>query len=41
MTDGNLGLRVVEIIEACHKSMRRKVRRNGETVNIESRGTAS
>ncbi len=40
-TDGNLGLRVVEIIEACHKSMRRKVRRNGETVNIESRGNAS
>ena len=37
-TDGQLGLRVVEIIEACHQSMRRKVRRNGETVNIESRG---
>jgi predicted dehydrogenase len=37
-TDGQLGLRVVETIEACHHSMRRKVRRNGETVNIESRG---
>lgn len=41
ITDGNLGRRVVEIIEACHKSMRRKVRRNGETVNIEPRGSAS
>ena len=37
-TDGQLGLRVVETIEACHHSMRRKVRRNGETVNIEARG---
>ena len=37
-TDGQLGLRVVEIIEAASKSMRRKVRRNGETVNIEARG---
>lgn len=37
-TDGQLGLRVVELIEATSKSMRRKVRRNGETVNIESRG---
>jgi predicted dehydrogenase len=41
ITDGKLGLRVVEVIEACHKSMRRKVRRNGETVNIESRGSVS
>jgi predicted dehydrogenase len=32
-TDGHLGLRVVELIEACHQSMRRKVRRNGETVD--------
>jgi predicted dehydrogenase len=37
-TDGQLGLRVVELIEATSQSMRRKVRRNGETVNIESRG---
>jgi predicted dehydrogenase len=37
-TDGQLGLRVVEIIEGASMSMRRKVRRNGETVNIESRG---
>jgi predicted dehydrogenase len=41
LTDGQLGLRVVEIIEASHKSMRRKVRRNGETINIESRGKAA
>ena len=41
LTDGQLGLRVVEIIEASHKSMRRKVRRNGETVNIEARGIAA
>ena len=29
------GLRVVQIIEAAHQSMRRKVRRNGETVKIQ------
>lgn len=40
-TDGQLGLRVVEIIEAASLSMRRKVRRNGETVNIESRSKQS
>ncbi len=40
-TDGQLGLRVVEIIEAASQSMRRKVRRNGETVNIQSRGKTS
>lgn len=40
-TDGHLGLRVVETIEACHKSMRRKVRRNGETVDIKSSGKTS
>lgn len=34
VTDGQLGLRVVEIIEATHQSMRRKVRRNGETVQV-------
>jgi predicted dehydrogenase len=36
LTDGKLGLRVVEIIEAAHLSMRRKVRRNGETVEIKA-----
>ena len=41
ITDGPLGLRVVEIIEACHKSMRRKVRRNGETVSIDPKGHTS
>ena len=41
ITDGQLGLRVVEIIEACHKSMRRKVRRNGETVSIDPKGHTS
>jgi len=40
-TDGQLGLRIVELIEATSKSMRRKVRRNGETVNIESRRKAA
>lgn len=35
LTDGQLGLRVVEIIEATHQSMRRKVRRNGETVQLQ------
>jgi predicted dehydrogenase len=40
-TDGQLGLRVVELIEATSQSMRRKVRRNGETVNIQSRGKTS
>lgn len=35
ITDGQLGLRVVEIIEATHQSMRRKVRRNGETVQLQ------
>jgi predicted dehydrogenase len=37
-TDGQLGLRVVELIEATSRSMRRKVRRNGETVDIQQRG---
>jgi len=40
-TDGQLGLRVVELIEATSQSMRRKVRRNGETVNVQSRGKTS
>jgi predicted dehydrogenase len=40
-TDGQLGLRVVELIEATSQSMRRKVRRNGETVNVEQRGRTS
>ena len=35
LTDGQLGLRVVQIIEAAHHSMRRKVRRNGETVQLQ------
>ncbi len=34
-TDGQLGLRVVELIEATHASMRRKIRRNGETVQVQ------
>lgn len=34
-TDGQLGLRVVELIEATSASMRRKVRRNGETVQVQ------
>jgi len=33
-TDGQLGLRVVELIEATSSSMRRKIRRNGETIDI-------
>lgn len=41
MTDGQLGLRVVEVIEAASLSMRRKVRRNGETVNIATRRMAA
>jgi hypothetical protein len=41
MTDGRLGLRVVEVIEAASLSMRRKVRRNGETVNIATRRMAA
>jgi predicted dehydrogenase len=36
-TDGQLGLRVVELIEAANRSMRRK----GETVYIQSRETVS
>lgn len=40
-TDGQLGLRVVELIEATSQSMRRKVRRNGETVNVAQRGRTS
>ena len=40
-TDGHLGLRVVELIEATSLSMRRKVRRNGETVNVQSLRKAS
>ncbi len=40
-TDGQLGLRVVELIEATSQSMRRKVRRNGETIDIQSRRKAS
>lgn len=34
-TDGQLGLRVVELIEATSASMRRKIRRNGETVQVQ------
>jgi predicted dehydrogenase len=41
MTDGQLGLRVVEVIEAASLSMRRKVRRNGETVNVATRRMAA
>ena len=40
-TDGQFGLRVVELIEATSLSMRRKVRRNGETVNLQSLRKAS
>jgi predicted dehydrogenase len=36
-TDGHLGLRVVELVEAANQSMRRR----GETVNIQSRRKAS
>ena len=39
-TDGQMGLRVVELIEATSQSMRRKVRRNGETINVQSRRSA-
>ena len=34
LTDGRLGLRVVEVIEATQASLRRKVRCNGETFSI-------
>lgn len=33
-TDGHLGLRVVQLIEATSASMRRKIRRNGETIQV-------
>jgi len=36
-TDGQLGLRVVDLIEAASQSMRRR----GEAVNIQSRGKST
>lgn len=41
LSDGQLGLRVVEVIEAANLSMRRKVRRKGETVDIALRRQAA
>jgi len=40
-TDGHLGLRVVELIEATSSSMRRKIRRNGETIQIQRQEKAA
>lgn len=41
MTDGQLGLRVVELIEATQASMRRKIRRNGETIQVQRQEKAA
>ncbi len=40
-TDGRLGVRVVELIEATQASMRRKIRRNGETIQVQPQERAA